>query len=82
MILKLSKHTWSLKEDQIMSRIRWSIVEKVHGRTKINFCSRCLSEKVHLKKYFNEDRLLNKRNEFISICRHKIKLLLKIFKRK
>ena len=26
---KLSKYVWSLKEDQIMSRIRWSIAEKV-----------------------------------------------------
>ena len=32
---KLSKYICSLKEDQIMSRIIWLIVEKVYGRTKI-----------------------------------------------
>ena len=48
-----------------MSRIRWSIVEKVYGRTRIKFCPRCLAEKVHLTEHFNDNRLLNKMNEFI-----------------
>ena len=52
---ELSKYIWLLKEDQITSRIRWSVVEKVYGRTKINFCQLCLAEKLHL----NENRLLN-----------------------
>ena len=66
----LSKYIWSLRKDQIMSRIRWSIVEKVYGRTRIKFCPRCLAEKVHLIEHFNDNRLLNKMNEFISVCRH------------
>ena len=49
---------------------RGSIVEKVHDGTKINFCPLCLSEKLHLTEQFNDNRLLNKRNEFISGCRH------------
>ena len=68
----------SLKEDQIMKRIRWSVVEKVYGRAKINFCLLCLAEKVHLIEHFNGNRLLNKRKEFISGCRHQVKLLLKV----
>ena len=79
---ELSKYIWLLKEDQITSRIRWSIVEKVYGRTKINYCPLCLAEKLHLIEHFNDNRLLNKRNEFISGCRHQVKLLLKSFKRK
>ena len=79
---ELSKYIWSLKEDQITSRIRWLIVEKVYGRTKINSCSLCLAEKLHIIEHFNDNRLLNKRNEFISGCRHQVKLLLKNFKRK
>ena len=76
------QNMWSLKEEQIMSRIRWSIVEKVYGQTKINFCPLCLAEKVHLIEHFNDNRLLNKRNEFICECRHQVKLLLKGFNRK
>ena len=63
---QLSKYIWLLKEDKITSRIRWSIVEKVYGGTKINFCPLCLAEKLHLIEHFNDNRLLNKRNEFIS----------------
>ena len=79
---ELSKYTWSLKQEQLMSRIRWSIFEKVFDQTKMNFCPLCLAEQVHLIEHFNEYRLLNKRNEFISGCRHQVKLLLKIFKGK
>ena len=79
---ELSKYMWSLKDDQIMSTIIWSIVEKVYGRTKINFCPLRLTRKVHLIEHFNDKGLLNKRNEFISGCRHQVKMLLKRFKRK
>ena len=74
------KYMWSLKEDQITSRIRRWIVEKVYGWKKPNFCSLCLAEKLHLIEHFNDNWLLNKRNEFISGCRHQSKLLLKSFK--
>ena len=79
---ELSKCIWLLKEDQMMSRIRWSVVEKVYDRTKIIFCPLCLAEKVHHIEHFNDNQLLNKRNEFISGCRHQVKFLLKSFKRK
>ena len=79
---ELSKYIWSLKEDQTTFRIRWSLVEKVYSRTKINFCPLCSAEKLHLIQNFNDNRLLNKRNEFISGCRHQVKLLMKSFKRK
>ena len=72
---------WLLKEDQIMSRIRWSINE-IYGRTKINFCPICLAENLHFIEHFMGNRLLNKRNEFISGCRYEVKFLLKGFERK
>ena len=65
-----------------MFRIRWSVIEKVYGQTKINFCPLSLVEKVHVIEHFNDNWLLNKINEFISGCRDQVKLLLKIFKRK
>ena len=33
---------------------------------KINFCPLCLAEKSQLIEQFNDNRLLNKRSEFIS----------------
>ena len=65
-----------------MSRIRQSAVEKVYGRAKINFCPLSLAQKLHLIEYFNDNRLLNKRNEFISRCTHQVKLLVESVKRK
>ena len=78
---ELSKYIWLLKEDQIMSRIRWSINE-IYGRTKINFSPICLAENLHYIEHFNGNRLLNKRNEFISGCRYEVKFLLKGSERK
>ena len=65
-----------------MSRTRSSFVEKVYGRTKINFCPLCLAEKVHLQGHLNGSRLLNERNGFSGVRRHEIKVLLKSFKQK
>ena len=79
---ELSKYICLLKENQITSRIRWTIVEKVFGWTKINYCPLGLAENLHLIEHFNDNRSLNKRNEFISECKHQVKLLLKSFKRK
>ena len=67
---------WLLKEDQILSIIRWPIVEKVYRVTKITFCPPCLPEKLHLIEYFIDNQVLNKRKEFISGYRHHIKFLL------
>ena len=46
----------SLKVEQIMSKIRWSIVEKVHGSTKTKFCPLYLAETVHLTEHLNDNR--------------------------
>ena len=48
-----------------------------YGRTNIILCPLCLAEKVNFIKHFNGNRLLHKRNEFIS--GHQVKLLLKSF---
>ena len=62
--------------------MRWSIVLKVYGRTNFFFFSLRVAENVNLIEHFNDNRLLNKRNEFITGRRHQFKLLLKSFKRK
>ena len=45
---ELSKYIWSLKDAKISYSIKWSIVEKVHGRTKIDRYTSRLAEKLHL----------------------------------
>ena len=57
--IALSKYIWSLKENQITSTTRWSIVKKVYGRTKISFYPLCLAEKFHLIEHFHGKRLFN-----------------------
>lgn len=71
-----------LKEDQIIFRIKQSIVEKVSGRTKPKFCPLFLAVKIHFIKDFNDNQLLNKRNGFIVGRRDPVKLWLQSFKRK
>ena len=54
--IELSKYMWSLKEEQITSEIRWLIVEKQCGQTKINFRPLYLAEKVNLLEHFNDNQ--------------------------
>ena len=51
----------------------------VHGIPKGGVCEICFTEKFCLLKHFNDERLLNKKSEFISECRcrHENKLLIK-----
>ena len=74
---ELSKCIWSLKDEGIPYNINWSIVAKIKGSTKTNYCPLCLTETYHLIEYFNNIRLLNKKGEFINTCRHQSNLLLK-----
>ena len=53
---ELPKYMRSLKVEQIMSKIRWSIVEKVHGSTKTKFSPLYLAETVHLTEHLNDNR--------------------------
>ena len=78
---RVSKYIWSLKDAGTPYTINWSIVAKVKGSVKVNYCPLCLTEKYHLIEYFNDIRLLNKKREFINACRHQSKLLHKNLKR-
>ena len=79
---ELSKYMWSLKEEKILSRIRWSVAKKVYSNAKIDFCPLCSAEKVSLIEHFDDNQILNKRNEFISACRHQVQSLPKSFRNK
>ena len=44
-----------------------------YSNTKINYCKLCLLEKLYIIDFIDDNRLLNKRNEFISGCKHQNK---------
>ena len=48
-----------------------------NGTPKGGVCKLCLTEKLWLLKHFNDEHPLNKKLEFISMCRHENKLLVK-----
>ena len=75
---ELSKNIWDLKDRAINPRVNWSIAEKIYSNTKLNYCKLFLLKKLYIIDFI-ENRLLNKRNEFISGCKHHNKLLLYIF---
>ena len=77
---ELSKYIWDLKDRGINPIVKWSIFEKIYSNTKINYCKLCLLGKLYIIDFIDENCLLNKRNEFISDCKHQNKVLLKRIK--
>ena len=77
---EFSKYAWDLKRNNKEPHITWTIVCKVYGNPKWNFCKLCLKEKLLIIKFPNQDILLKKSSEFISKCRHENKNLIMIVK--
>ena len=75
--MELSKYIWKLKDEGETPSITWNI-SVVNCRPRGGLCRLCLTEKLWLLKHFNDVNLLNKKLEFISKCRHKNKLLIKL----
>ena len=77
---ELSKYIWELKDKNIDFEIKWDILKRTNGYNKISkSCSLCLMEKFMICNYKHKDKLLNKRSELVSKCRHVNKHLLKYF---
>ena len=62
---ELSKYIWSLKDAKISYSFKWSIVERVYGKTKIVRCPLCLTGKLQLIEYYDDIRLLNEISELL-----------------
>ena len=75
---ELCKYIWDLKDRAINPIVNWSIAEKIYSNAKLNYCKLCLLKKLYIIDFI-ENRLLNKRNEFISGWKHHNKLLLYLF---
>ena len=73
---ELSKYLWELYEEGKEYKIERSIIRKINSSTRFNFCNLCLTEKYFILNALGDCRLLNKKSEFVSKCRHENKLLL------
>ena len=77
---ELSKEFWDLKDKGKVGKVTFSIVRKSSPyQPGSNHCNLCLWEKFHIMK---GGKLLNKKDELVSKCRHVNKFLLKNFKSK
>ena len=74
---ELSKYVWELKRENKTAIIKWRILRKIHAKPRFNFCKLCLMEKLYINNSTGDERLLNKKSEFVNKCRHQDKLLLK-----
>ena len=77
----LSKYVWDCK-DKIKQtpEISWKIVKSAPAYTNTSKrCVLCLEEKMAIITYPDQEKLLNKRSELISKCRHENKFLLKYY---
>ena len=74
---ELSKYIWDLTSSHKVPTIKWCIVRKIHGNAKSDFCKLCLTEKYFILNNLGDNKLLNKKSEFVNKCRHQKKLLLK-----
>ena len=73
---ELSKYIWNLKNNNISYSIKWKILKRAKSYNNASKrCNLCIWE-----KYFiickPDIATLNRRNEFVSTCRHANKFLL------
>ena len=59
-----------------MPTVNFSIAKRVKGKSLINNCSLCLSEKLFIIRNLDNINMLNKKSDFISKCCHINKQLL------
>ena len=73
---KLSKHIWKLKEEGKTPHIKWSILRRwAPYRADV---VTCLGEKNFIIK--GDNKMINKKDELLGMCKHKDKFLLKNYK--
>ena len=78
---ELVKYIWQLKRDNISSSVKWTIITKAYGSPNPLLCKLCLTEKLWIINFTNDENMLNKKSEVISKRRHN-KYLLRNVKKK
>ena len=74
---ELSSYIWALKKDKILPSIKWKILRIVRDKPTSRYCRLCLTEKFSIINSIGDNRVLNKRSEFVNKCRHQNKYLIK-----
>ena len=75
---ELSKYIWELKDKHTEYQIKWSIVRISSGHNPVTkSCNICLLEKLLLCNFSDKSRLIIKRLDPVSKCRHENKYMLK-----
>ena len=75
----LSKHIWSLKDNNVPYSIKWSVQKKATAyKNTTGKCNLCVAEKVAIIKA-DKTKSLNKRTELVSKCRHENRFYLNKF---
>ena len=78
---ELSKYIWQLKKEKRRFSIKWTILKQTPSyRSGAKNCDLCLQEKLHILKG-DKTKLLNKRCELFSKCRHRKRFLAGKFER-
>ena len=67
---KLSQYVWTLKDVGKVPNVQYKFLHKLNGRSKLNFCRLCLTEKSCILEHHECEELLNKRSELFGKCRH------------
>ena len=62
---ELTKHVWSLKNQNHSYSIHWRVLNKVYGKANKKMCNLCTAEKLLIIESIDDDNLLNKRSEFV-----------------
>ena len=75
--MELSKHVWSLTENNKIPSAKWKVVKIVYCKATSSISKLCLKAKLFNLNDLGDDKFLNKKPEFINKCRHQNKLLSK-----
>ena len=73
---ELSNYMWRLKDEGVEGKISWEILQKcIPYKCGTRRCDVCLSEKFQIAQAMRADRtrILNKKSELVSSCRHQRK---------
>ena len=73
---ELSKSIWDLTSSHKAPTIKWCIFRNIHRNAKSDFCKLSLTEKYFILNNLGDNKLLNKKSEFVNKCRPQKKLLL------
>ena len=80
--MRIGPNLLKISDNNINFSIKYSIASKVSGNPSSITCQLCLTEKLWIIKFINNEDILNKKSELINKCRHLNNFLLANVKNK